>query len=133
MQGCLQGHHSSLQTGQVLASGILYFCHLLANRYLLIVRKVVQEVVFISAIIHQGSFWILQIPGIVLSFGNLLFRQLFTRSMSHDKIYLFSRRFGGRRFNLLGCAFFFQDQSGIRRSLFSILFNSFNMPCFYGN
>jgi hypothetical protein len=34
-------------------------CHLSANRYFLVVRKTVQKVIFISAIVHQGSFWVL--------------------------------------------------------------------------
>jgi hypothetical protein len=80
--------------------------HLSANRYFLVVREAVQKVIFISAIIHQGSFLVLQFLGIVFSFGNFLFRQFFTRSVSNDKVQFFSRRFGSRRFNVLGASSF---------------------------
>jgi hypothetical protein len=61
-------------------------CHLPTNRYFLIVWKAVQKVIFIGAIINQGSFRIFQFPGIVSSFSNFLFSQFFTRSVSNDKV-----------------------------------------------
>jgi hypothetical protein len=61
-------------------------CHLSANRYFLIVREAVQKVIFVSGIKHQGSFWVLQFPGIVFGFGNFLFRQFFTRRISNNKV-----------------------------------------------
>jgi hypothetical protein len=58
-QGCLQVDPSTLHTGQAQASDILCYLLLLADRYLLIVWKAIQNSVFVSTVVYQGSLWVL--------------------------------------------------------------------------